>query len=566
MKKISKINRFYGLLTISLLILIGIWGCRKESLVYNTTGDVNMTSYLAKNPDFSLFKQILDITGNSSFLDAYGAYTLFAPTNAAVNLYLKDLGKTTVDQVDVAVLKDMVRFHLLSDTIRSNQFTDGKLTSLTMYGQYLITGAVNVGGVTKIVINRQANIVTADIVVANGIIHSIDHVLMPATKSVAQLIESNPKYSIFTQALKATGLYDTLNILPANNPNANRKFLTALAESDSVMNASGFSTYAALKAKLCNTGDPKNTADSLFKFMAYHILTDAKYLADIASSQTQITLAPLEVLTITLNGTVILINDITFMGVHEPGIVIDRPSSDNSANNGVLHGLTGHLILKIRKPVRIDWDLGDFPEARKMTSIWRKGTTTISWTNTTGSQIADITWPTSPAASFSYFWSTTSSNNNYALYNDLVQMPLGLTGRPAWIEFKSPLVVRGKYKVWFCYRYSRQSSGSTNINQVLIDGVPLAKLLEFTTIRPSGGDAELEAQGWKQYTANTSTNFCGRLLGVIDIQTTARHIMRIQNVSGSQNNNYMDLVQFIPVDNDQVYPRFNPDGTFVNHP
>src|ERR1035437_10741058 len=115
MKKISKINRFYGLLTVSLLILIGIWGCRKESLVYNTTGDVNMPSYLAKIPDFSLFKQILDITGNSSFLDDYGAYTLFAPNNAAVNLYLKDLGKTTVDQVDVAVLKDMVRFHLLSD-------------------------------------------------------------------------------------------------------------------------------------------------------------------------------------------------------------------------------------------------------------------------------------------------------------------------------------------------------------------------------------------------------------------------------------------------------------------
>ena len=59
MKKISTMNRFYGVLTVSLLILIGIWGCRKESLVYNTTGDVNMTSYLAKNPDFSLFKQII---------------------------------------------------------------------------------------------------------------------------------------------------------------------------------------------------------------------------------------------------------------------------------------------------------------------------------------------------------------------------------------------------------------------------------------------------------------------------------------------------------------------------
>lgn len=71
MKKISRKNRFIGLATLSLLILIGIWGCRKEKLVYITTTDVNITSYLDKYPDtFSEFRKILDITGNATFLNA----------------------------------------------------------------------------------------------------------------------------------------------------------------------------------------------------------------------------------------------------------------------------------------------------------------------------------------------------------------------------------------------------------------------------------------------------------------------------------------------------------------
>ena len=559
------------MLLFSLLILIGIWGCKKESLVYTTTTDVNMTSYLDKYPEtFSLFKQILDITGNSSFLNAYGAYTLFAPNNDAIKLYLTSLGKTSVDQVDVAVLKDMVRIHLLSDTIRSNQFTDGKLPSLTMYGQYLITGAVNTAGVTKIVVNRQANIIQSDIKVGNGIIHSIDHVLMPAKFTVAQLIENNPKYAIFTQALKETGLYDTLNILPTNNPKANRKYLTALAESDSVMNVAGFSTYAALKARLCKTGNPKNTTDSLYLFMAYHIMTDAKYLADIASSQSQVTLAPMEILSTSLVGTTILINDVTFMGVHEPGVPMDRKNSDNSATNGVQHSLLSHIVLKVRKPVRVDWDVADFPEMRKQASIFRKSTTVVNFNNQTSSPaypIADYTWQTmSMAFGVHYSWSTSGSTTNYALYSDIILIDLGGPNRPSWYEFRTPLIVKGQYKVWVGYRNQKASSGSVCINQVLVDGNPMAKLLEFTTPRPAGTDAELEAQGWKQYCANTTTSFGARLVGIVNITTTDRHIFRIQNVTGSQSTNNFDIVQFIPVTDDQVYPRFNPDGTLVPKP
>ena len=447
---------------ISFVVMIGLGGCKREALVYITTTDTNITSYLDKHPeDFSDLRKILDLTGNASFLNAYGAYTLFAPTNAAIKIYLTEIGKQSVEQIAIPDLKNLVRFHLLSDTIRSNTFTDGKLPSLTMFGQYLITGAQNVNVKTSVVVNRQANIIQSDITLGNGIIHVIDHVLQPAKYSVAQLIENNPKYSIFNAALKATGLYDTLNVLPANNPDMRRKFLTVLAESDSVFKAAGIADYAKLKALYSTTGNPKIAEDSLHLFMAYHILYDARYLADIASSQSQPTLAPLEIVTSNLIGTTILINDVTFLGVHEPGAPLDRSASDISATNGVLNSVSQHYTLKIRKPSRVDWDVADQPEIRKMTSIFRKSTTTVSWLKTAGNPFVDIDWQDGALAfGPTYSWSSASSITNYALYSDLLILPLGGPNRILWMEFKTPLIVRGKYKVWVGYRNQKQSGSS----------------------------------------------------------------------------------------------------------
>jgi uncharacterized surface protein with fasciclin (FAS1) repeats len=219
-------------------------------IVSNTSDEVNITGYLQLHPDkFSSFLKILSITGDEGFLSVYGAYTAFVPDNNAITAYLQTKGKTGVESIDVQELKDLVKFHLLQDTISTSSFSDGKLNKLTMYGQYLITGASNKDGFTRITVNRQANIIQSNIRVGNGIIHVIDHVLQPAVFTLAAMIENDPKYSIFSQAIKETGLYDTLNILPVANTDSSRAWLTVLAESDSVLKNAGYNSYADLKAR-----------------------------------------------------------------------------------------------------------------------------------------------------------------------------------------------------------------------------------------------------------------------------------------------------------------------------
>src|SRR6185295_19208223 len=145
-----------------------------------------------------------------------------------------------------------------------------------------------------------------------------------------------------------------------------RRFLTVFAETNKALADSGITSYAALKAKYSNTGNPLNANDSLHLYVAYHILTDARYIADVVSTASLPTLAPLEVITPKLEGETVLLNDIIFNGVHEPGIQLDRSLSDVTASNGVVHQAKAHFTVKIRVPVRVDFDVADQPELRKL--------------------------------------------------------------------------------------------------------------------------------------------------------------------------------------------------------
>lgn len=126
---------------------------------------------------------------------------------------------------------------------------------------------------------------------------------------------------------------------------------------------------------------------------------------------------------------------------------------------------------------------------------------------------------------------------------------------------KTPVIIKGKYKVWICYRARAQSSSSQSQTAVSIDGEQMQRTMNFVTNRPSGTDADLESINYKRYTENTSSSWAGRLVGIVDIKTTERHTLRLTNVTGTQDENYLDMVHFIPVNDNQVLPRFKPDGS-----
>jgi len=605
MKVKLDIRNITYLVIFSAFIIFVINACKRESLTLSTTDDVNITGFLEKNPEkFSLFTQILERSGTKGYLAAYGKYTMFTPDNNAVNDWLKSLNKTAVDQLSAAELKDVVRFHVLPDTVATGKFTDGKLTQITLYGQYLQTGVTFKDGVSSFIINKQALITQSNVRVGNGIIHVIDHVLIPSTKTLASTIEGNTRYSIFTQALKETGFYDSLNYVQSVIPDTTRRFQTVILESDSALQAAGFNNYAALKAKLSKTGNPKSHTDSLWMYVAYHISTGASYTPDIVSSPSLATLVPSEIITTKLVGTKILLNDDEFNGVIEPGVEVNRTFSNVTTSNGVLHESKGFYKIKPRVPTGVFFDIGDQPEL-KLLAAWRAPGQTIQLlqngklitagirldayrSNTIGPVYAVSSTPIGASDGRSY------ANRDVIQFNPTTSN----AARSIWMEIRTPMLVKGKYKVWICYTYN----GSGPLTQVGVDvGTTqeqlLPNLVDFAQTLVSSGvptanaalpsaDGLMLTNGFKRYMATTadvnqdgvrgiqpiSVNnqwsvMVGKLAGVVDIKTTDKHWVRFTtlrgNGSGIMN---MDMIHFIPIDDDQNYPRFSPSGLVYKRP
>jgi uncharacterized surface protein with fasciclin (FAS1) repeats len=552
-----------GLMVIA-AIMFSVPGCRKLKIDEATTDDVNIVGYLDKNLDsFSLFRQILDKTGNAAFLNAYGAYTIFAPTNSGVKTYLAKIGAASVDAADVNVLKDMVRLHLLEDTVYTSSFTDGKLPVITMYGQFLITSVTNKDGVSSYFVNRQAIIQKSNIRLGNGVVHVVDNVLLPAVKTIAQQLEENPNYSIFVQAMKETGFFAVLNTV---NPDLSKRWVTVFAENNQALADSGFANYAALKAAYSQTGNPANTNDSLHMYVAYHISNGLKFLGDIISLPTHETLLPQEVISIKLIDQKVILNQDEFNGILEMGVELNRTKSDNAATNGVYHDATGHFTVKFRKPTALFWDVASFEEIKKLPAYYRKANYTFPRPTIADQPIKDHYWGWGANAGtnkLEYEYSAASSITNYAYNNDITWVPMGLPNRPIWWEMRTPPIVKGKYKVWMCYRQRKQSSSSNMLCQVSVNGVIMQRTMNFTDTRPAGTDSELEAIGWKRYTENTSNLWASRQVGVVEFTTTQQQIVRITPLVGTQDFNYLDMIHFIPIDEPQVLPRFRPNGEMI---
>src|SRR5690606_5614957 len=177
---------------------------------------------------------------------------------------------------------------------------------------------------------------------------------------------------------------------------------------------------------------------------------------------------------------------------------------------------------------------------------------------------------------------TSKTSYNY----DVLVVPLGPNGasnRPKWVDFKTPLLVKGKYKVWIGYYTQQESSsggGSNAIVQALIGAEDSAertllansRTLSFITKRPGQPADVEEAIGWKIYTEPNSGSQVARLMGIADIPQTGRYWLRLEAVAGGPNGgngqrmNNIDLIQFIPVGDDQQYPRFNIKGEEIPRP
>jgi transforming growth factor-beta-induced protein len=142
----------------------------------------NIVGVAVAAPAFSTLVAAVKATGLVNTLSGNGPFTVFAPTNDAFAKVPADvLAKLLLPENKDALIK-VLTYHLVAGKVDASQVV--KLTSAKTVQGSDIKIAVLDG---KVKLNDKTTVLTTDIATSNGIIHSIDSVLLPADLDLTKL-------------------------------------------------------------------------------------------------------------------------------------------------------------------------------------------------------------------------------------------------------------------------------------------------------------------------------------------------------------------------------------------
>lgn len=134
------------------------------------TSPVSVADALARDPQLSTLNSLVTQAGLTDTLKGAGPFTVFAPTNDA----FKAVPQKTLDEVaaNPALLKSVLTYHVLAAKVSAADVKNGNVKT--------VQGAnVAVSKAGEFVTVEDAMVQKADIAATNGVIHTIDRVLMP---------------------------------------------------------------------------------------------------------------------------------------------------------------------------------------------------------------------------------------------------------------------------------------------------------------------------------------------------------------------------------------------------
>jgi len=140
--------------------------------------EMNVVEIAIADERFSILVEAVSKAGLVDALSAEGPYTVFAPTNDAFETLFEDLGINGIDDLTAEQLTPILLYHVVSGKVMAEDVASGKVSTLNEDAWMMIEADSK--GVT---IDKSSGILITDIVATNGVIHVIDKVLIPETKT-----------------------------------------------------------------------------------------------------------------------------------------------------------------------------------------------------------------------------------------------------------------------------------------------------------------------------------------------------------------------------------------------
>lgn len=477
--------------------------------------------YLEQLPEYSDFVKLLKIADLFNAVNISTIkYTCFVADNDAVQAYIQASDKwNSIEDVTEDEAKNLLKYHIIPSEYAYTALASGKLGTQTLSGDYL-TVTFNENGSTRYingeeVIKNQRE----EVELLNGYVHQLKSMLDPVIYTVMEKIDANSEYSIFAEALRATGLdsYLSRRTIEVNGQQI-RDYKAVFVVPDSVYHRKGISDFQALRERF--EGEPTDEKSEFYRYVGYHILKGAYDFSELTNfgdnqgGKSVETYIPREYVSLT-EGT----NDEIVINPNDTDSLYFIPMGyDIFGNNGFIHEVSG--VMPISDPVRYgftweptEWDEFKTIEFYQEPRVKNDGRHKGFWFS---EPTEHVRWKTIPYKEEAVGYYNEDVDWDRFWHDDYLKTNLGQVG---WVEFDTPTIMRGKYKITLI----KWNWGAANKFQMYIDEVKFGPVVNMQG--GSGGTAEL---------------------GTYDFPDSGPHVFRF-SVTGGNGELKIDRFIFTPV-------------------
>ena len=268
----------------------------------------NIVEVAADAGNFSILIEAAQKAGLAEFLSTENNLTVFAPTDDAFAALLSDLGLSSLDDVPVADLTQILTYHVIGAKVMSTDLSTGYVPTLASFNDNNISMYVEVGN--GVSINGSVSVTTADVEAENGVIHVVDKVILPPT--VVNIALANENFTTLVQAVVKAGLVDALS---ADGP------FTVFAPTNAA--------FDALFVQLGISGIDDLTTEQLIPILTYHVVSGNVVSTELSSGEVG-----------TLNGQNLSVDLSAGVKINESEVI----AADIQGSNGVIHVIDQVLI------------------------------------------------------------------------------------------------------------------------------------------------------------------------------------------------------------------------------
>lgn len=269
-----KVKRIVFMMIAAALVLAGLGTAQAQDK--KTIAEIVVESSKAATPEFTTLLAAVSAADESvltALSDPMSTLTVFAPTDAAFAAAKEALGEEAFAALlaDKEALTSVLLFHVLGTAVMSKDVVAGLEGTDTLQVPSLQGQTIDI---TKdgnaILINGAAlNLKMVDIEASNGVIHVIDAVILPESRTIAEIVvaaasaETDAQFKTLLAAVQAAdpGVLDALSNREAS--------LTVFAPTDAA--------FEALVAALGEDAFNKILADQaqLSNILLYHVVPNA---------------------------------------------------------------------------------------------------------------------------------------------------------------------------------------------------------------------------------------------------------------------------------------------------